>query len=576
MRINPVQFCANIEKDYNSTPNKNKGVCLDMHSKYNTPPLALNTKDNERLTFSLIKELKKQNSDTYEQIASFKEKIPYIDSSFPVLLQFAKGKISLDKFLTMLSKLNISSTLIGVKKEEIDKIQNKLSAGGIDSSYCEMMLELIQDRKLNPGTIVQKSKKAKLQKNFIKDIDSVYRIKNNKTLIEKTFVPYYESKKEAIQKLHPGDVCIIKNNEKISIKTSKDSLEELFISPKTYLKLFAPMQKFALMQGSNGDCFLLSTLYSLYNNPFSRHIILKMFKENNDGTIDSCICGYKKEDNGVAKKYKNDFELQDILNKFKKEYKNNKKYYANQFEAMKLLEFLYRQYIEKQAEKEIVKYYKKSLNADNLETPAIERKEMELFLNILGRIDNEEELFNKTLSFNQKIEIKELQQLQNKLAYLRTQPYSELGEYLSLILKRNIDYSVKNNLSCCNLAGIIPKECFNSLVDEVETDYLDGGCSYEVFDNLKIQNNVFFDDENNELLDDILSLKTFNSYFVATATANKENKRYDIISGHSYIIFKDNNDKFAIINPHNVSNKVVVNKDKLKDLFSAIVIAKFN
>jgi len=69
------------------------------------------------------------------------------------------------------------------------------------------------------------------------------------------------------------------------IKSNNGTPVKLGISKETYLKLFPPINRYNLRQGRIGDCYLVATLYSMYENPATREFILQCFSENENGDI---------------------------------------------------------------------------------------------------------------------------------------------------------------------------------------------------------------------------------------------------------------------------------------------------
>lgn len=99
----------------------------------------------------------------------------------------------------------------------------------------------------------------------------------------KDFIPEFKDDDEALEFAKEGDVFKTKNSDFAKIKTDNDTIKELKISPKTYLKLFPPAQRYMITQGFSGDCFLLSSLNAIFNHPKAKYNILSSFTETKDG-----------------------------------------------------------------------------------------------------------------------------------------------------------------------------------------------------------------------------------------------------------------------------------------------------
>ena len=84
--------------------------------------------------------------------------------------------------------------------------------------------------------------------------------------------------------LNPGDICKL-DNGKIGIRLEDGSIQELNISEEALNRLFPPDSAMIFNQGHAGDCYLVSTLYTLLSNPATKAIVLSCFTENEDGSI---------------------------------------------------------------------------------------------------------------------------------------------------------------------------------------------------------------------------------------------------------------------------------------------------
>lgn len=202
----------------------------------------------------------------------------------------------------------------------VEKIYSKLSCSGTDSSNTEMILDLISNGKLSSEVLYYFDENAKISTSVNDDLDRLYDVYIKDGDIENAFVPEFQTLSEA-EDIETGEVCHIKGNKNISIKTSDGKIQELFITPETYLKLFPPVERFIIRQSNVGDCYLLSTLDAVYQNENTRFKILEMFKENPDGSIDTAFGGFKRnENNEIVLKNKNNFILENIdkyIEKFK-------------------------------------------------------------------------------------------------------------------------------------------------------------------------------------------------------------------------------------------------------------------
>jgi len=202
-------------------------------------------------------------------------------------------------------------------EKRVNTIISRLSKGGVDSSNLEMLLDLVNDKQLTPEILIDMYRGGKISANVSSDLDKLYEAYADRKNPEDVFVPKFKDEKSAKEGIQTGDVCQIEGEDNISIKMADGSIKKLFISEKTYLELFPPVERFIINQSNVGDCYLLSAFDSINQNPNTRFKILEMFKENPDGTVDIVFGGFKNKDGEIVPNNPDNFVLKDIESKIK-------------------------------------------------------------------------------------------------------------------------------------------------------------------------------------------------------------------------------------------------------------------
>ena len=82
-----------------------------------------------------------------------------------------------------------------------------------------------------------------------------------------------------------GDMVQLPNAKNIGIKLSDGTIEELNISAQTYKRLFPNGNNVNVKQQNIGDCYLVSSIYSMLSNPETSPQVLRCFVENQDGSV---------------------------------------------------------------------------------------------------------------------------------------------------------------------------------------------------------------------------------------------------------------------------------------------------
>lgn len=85
---------------------------------------------------------------------------------------------------------------------------------------------------------------------------------------------------------------------------------------------------------------MLASVDSIYQNPSTRHLILRLFKENPDNTVDVVWRGWDDWCGRVFSVISEDFALKDIQKQFEKEKWNNSRKLSKTCEAFRAIEIL--------------------------------------------------------------------------------------------------------------------------------------------------------------------------------------------------------------------------------------------
>ena len=157
-----------------------------------------------------------------------------------------------------------------------------MAANDVETSNVEMLLELVEDRKVRPEALLYLCNQGIMSDDFENDLDLMYDAHINGKDIKETFVPTLKSTDEGLKNRKTGDVFGVEGEDKIYIKTSENDTKQLDLTQSTYLKLFPPLERFAIYQGDAGNCYMLSTLDAINSNPETREKLLSCFHEEGE------------------------------------------------------------------------------------------------------------------------------------------------------------------------------------------------------------------------------------------------------------------------------------------------------
>jgi len=162
-------------------------------------------------------------------------------------------------------------------RQVFDKIEPDIANKAIELYYGKFY-------KINPAAF-ELVGAQKISQHILDDINKIYNAYLNGQSIADAFVPKYnmlEVENAKVGEVFEYDGC---DNPGLYIKSNNGTPVKLGISKETYLKLFPPINRYNLRQGRIGDCYLVATLYSMYENPATREFILQCFSENENGTV---------------------------------------------------------------------------------------------------------------------------------------------------------------------------------------------------------------------------------------------------------------------------------------------------
>lgn len=179
-----------------------------------------------------------------------------------------------------LEKLKKTSFAENLEDYEFDALSKMMKANNRNSKAVNGLIGLIDGGTVNKRTIYYSSKHSDLQPNISNDIKLMQQAKETGVPVEDLIVPKFETAEDAIKNAQIGDVYNVGDEKNVYIKTDDENAKQLKFDKETYVKLFPPVERFSIGQSQIGDCYLVSTLDNLYQNPETRVKILDCFEQD--------------------------------------------------------------------------------------------------------------------------------------------------------------------------------------------------------------------------------------------------------------------------------------------------------
>lgn len=179
-----------------------------------------------------------------------------------------------------LEKLKNTSFGENLDDYELDAISNMMKSDNKNSKAANALVGLIEDGSVNKRCIYYSSKHSDIQPNIANDMKLMQQAKATGTPIADLIVPKFDTPEDAVKNAKIGDVYNIGDEKNVYIKTDDENAKQLKFDKETYLKLFPPVERFSVGQSQIGDCYLVSTFDTLYQNPETRVKILDCFEQD--------------------------------------------------------------------------------------------------------------------------------------------------------------------------------------------------------------------------------------------------------------------------------------------------------
>lgn len=417
------------------------------------------------------------------------------------------------------------------------------------SVNIRMLIGLV-DRDIVPFDVLNNiTKHGKMNESVVKDLQLLNRCHEEGIKPADVFVPKIASEAELKKNIKIGDVFEIEGVENVCIKTKEDGFEYLKVDKEMYMKLFPPVERFALVQSGIGDCYLVSTLDALYENPKTRHIVLSAFEQQGNDVL-------VKFPKGESVYLSQNCELPENSNR------NN---FLAGAKGFQLLEHVFGlDLIKKYNDLYYIKM-KQKMGDMRREVAIIEEKrdkdnsqvfDEDSYQYLLYQLHHYKKAFN---DFKNKIEAESLVLAMEDSLNLT---WGDSG------IQYKPAYEIKN------LNGI------RGRYTQEEYYRNQGGDAVEVFNKfgLKESARYYFDDElDSYTIQSIMDESAEYSNFIIIGSTKRDLKdfpdsyEYGIENSHAYFVnpekLPSGKTLYNIVNPYNTSHKITIPLSKLKDYF---------
>ena len=444
----------------------------------------------------------------------------------------------INKYLHSLPLVGKVITAFEQDEEGISAVKGLVGAmanNDVETSNVEMLLQLVEDRKVRPDALLYLCNQGIMSDEFESDLDLMYDAHINNKDLKETFVPTLKSTDEGIKNRNVGDVFGVEGEEKIYIKTSENDSKQLDLSQTTYLKLFPPLERFAIYQGDAGNCYMLSTLDAINSNPETREKLLSCFHENGEN-LDVSLPN-------------SDYTFTMKKNKMPDEIKNFREQYSMGAAGFKILEHVYGQDVQQGLLKEAHEILQdQSQNAKGFFKKRMFTKQLKQFEEELAKNpDNiiiDRTLQGQKVSWNDSIGVE----------------WSKLDE-TSGRFKRAADYYRGRG---GHEEWVMEKFGFEKINKMFDLDTKNSKTAQELLFDPKNENKYIF--------------TAFSAEGKNLGTEGLLDEDYGVYTKHSFSvkpkIDKNGNKVLHVSNPWNSTQSSVMSYEKFSELFTGLIVAE--
>ncbi len=264
--------------DFNARANKFSADFKELQNNLKTGEIS--KADGNRKFFELISEL--TNDNTLSELANDSEiDLVYLSNAF----NLSRATSSLEA-LKDANTADIFKQILKLNNKSVNPFECAVAYSGLDSSSKEIyttLLEMAQKGDID-ASVLRGWKDSIIDPKFAQKV-----LTYNKAIqdglsdveIKDLFIPRTSSLEEGLSKVAVGD--LFDYDGKLLIKLSDGAYEELKISRDTYFNLFPFVDHFS--QGKASDCYCLSAISSMLDDPNGKAVLLKCFEETADGKL---------------------------------------------------------------------------------------------------------------------------------------------------------------------------------------------------------------------------------------------------------------------------------------------------
>lgn len=463
----------------------------------------------------------------------------------------------INKF-ALTGKLGVSD-LINLKK--IVKQNDKQAENTV------MLLNLVNDKSINSRTLKYICKDGIMSDGMEKDIRTIYSAKQQNIDPNDLYISHVNSASDGAAKVNVGEMFEVEGEKNIFIKNKDGLAEQLKLDKATMVKLFPLGERFANAQRLSGDCYFVSAVNSMYENPQARINFLKCFEQDGENInirFPSSDFVYTAEKGEMPKHY-------------------SKNYITGSL-GMKLIEHAYGEMLADRFSNMAVDAQEKAIQS--LEQKQTQTPDDKYIKERISEHEHTLERFKNDLNSKKP----ELVVMIEDLGDLKVEKNTD-GK--SVVVAESVKRPEMSDYSGINLKRLDEMNMYRHTSYETPGDFYrgDGGFMEDVFNDFGLKEVKAYPAYEREVCELLQNPELSKDYIFSGGTKNEGRRnpmRAELImdrslnmyGSHAYRIMPSTDDKgetvFKVSNPWNSSHNTILTFEQLQRFFIEIHIAKIS
>lgn len=428
-----------------------------------------------------------------------------------------------------------------------------------------MLLNLVNDKSVNARTLRYICKDGIMSDSMENDIRTIYSAKQQNINQNDLYIPHVNSASDGADKVNVGEMFEVEGEKNVFIKNKDGVAEQLKLDKATMVKLFPLGERFANAQRHSGDCYFVSAVNSMMENPQARVNFLKCFEQDGENInirFPSSDFVYTAENGEMPKHYAKNYVTGSL--------------------GMKLIEHAYGEMLADRFSNMAVEAQEKAIQ--DLEQQQAQSPDDKDIKTRLSEHERTLEIFKEDLNSKNPQYVVIMEDLGGLKVEKNQDGYS-------VVVAESVKRPEMSDFSGFNLKRLDQMNAYRKTSYDTPADFYrgDGGFMEDVFSDFGLNNVKAYPAYEREVCELLKNPELAKDYIFSGGTKNEGrtnpiraelvmDRSLNMYGTHAYRIMPSTDDKgvtvFKVSNPWNSSHNTILTFEQLQKFFAEIHVAK--